>query len=363
MKKQQKREVKRAKREAKKTGQKEEKAKRKKDQQREKEARHQKQREAKTKPSTTIPVKKRKQHYVWRHYLDAWTTEGQLWCQMDGRRFQSGTNGVANSRDFYRLKEISPEDLAIVDLLVVQKSAPHLREIHHRWMLTFQSIFEMKRAYETSSKKNDEIEQRLDVTINNLEEDLHAHIEQQAIPLLKQLVDGKEIALKDPEKFAVLATFVAFQYMRTPKLMRASIEASTAVSELKFNIDAAWGLMRTMYATNIGAGIFQRHGTLRATFLESHPTVDFITSDQPTINVHARSRGPQESATDLVLYYPLSPRRALLLAFDAVATIVERRALSEAETHEYNRVLFEMSEMQIYGAREQELVSASRESQ
>src|SRR5262249_16909887 len=155
-------------------------------------------------------------------YLDAWATDGQLWCQMDGRRFRSGTNGVANLRDFYRLKEITPDDLSIVDQLVVQQSAPHLRAIHQQWIPMFQAIFEMKKVYEASGKKNKEIEERLDVAINNLEEDLHAQIEQQAVPLLKDLIDGKDVVVKDPEKFAGLAAFVAFQYMRTPKIMRAS---------------------------------------------------------------------------------------------------------------------------------------------
>jgi hypothetical protein len=65
--------------------------------------------------------------------------------------------------------------------------------------------------------------------------------EQQAIPLLEHLVNGDGVALKDPEKFAGLAAFVAFQYMRTPKIMRASIEAGTSIGKLKLNIDAAWG--------------------------------------------------------------------------------------------------------------------------
>lgn len=358
MKKQQKRDAKRAKREARKASQKEAKSSRKEAKLKAKEARHKAQREA-AQNSTAIPVKKRKQHYVWQHYMSAWANDGQLWCQMDGRRFQSGTNGVANSRDFYRLKEMTPEDLSIVDLLVVQKSAPHLRELHHGWIPLFNEIFDLKKAYEASGQKNEEIEQRLDVAVNNIEEDLHAHIEQEAIPLLKLLVDGAKQAFTDPRKFEGVAAFIAFQYMRTPKIMRASIEAAASVAALKFNVEAAWGLMRTMYATNIGAALIQRRGTLHATFLESHPNVEFITGDQPAVNLSAHGLGPQEEATELVLYFPVSPRRAVLLSFDAATITVDRRTLSESETLGYNRMLFEMSDKQVFARRQEELIAAS----
>ncbi len=357
MKKQAKRGLNRDKREARKELQQADKAKRKPTRLQEKEARHQARRAPPAIPP--IPRKKRKQHYVWQHYLSAWTRNELLWCQMEGRRFPSGTNGVAHSRDFYRLKEMTPADLRIVDQLIVQRSAPHLRELLQGYIPLFQDIFGMKNLYEASGKKNEEIENLLEVVINNTEEDLHAHIEQEALSLLALLRDGKEEPFTDPVKFSSLAAFLAFQYMRTPKIMRASIDAVASSSALMFNIDASWGLMRTMFATNIGASFTQSRGTMRATFLESHPTISFITSDQPAINVAAHNKVPEEPASELVLYYPLSPHRALLLAFDAKCTMVERRSLSAAETLDYNRLLFDMSDRQVYASREQELVDAS----
>ena len=39
-------------------------------------------------------MKKRKQHYVWEHYLQAWTIDDKIWCQMGDRRFNTSTENV-----------------------------------------------------------------------------------------------------------------------------------------------------------------------------------------------------------------------------------------------------------------------------
>lgn len=56
-------------------------------------------------------TKKHKQHYVWRHYLKAWSTKNLIWCQRDGKVFNSNLMGIGQSRDFYKLQEPSEDDL------------------------------------------------------------------------------------------------------------------------------------------------------------------------------------------------------------------------------------------------------------
>ena len=45
----------------------------------------------------------RRQHHVWRSYLEAWSTGHIIFCLRDGRIFPSNVSGVGVERDFYKL--------------------------------------------------------------------------------------------------------------------------------------------------------------------------------------------------------------------------------------------------------------------
>lgn len=53
---------------------------------------------------------KYKQHYVFQRYLSAWTTNNQLWCNRNGKKFSTGTINVAQQRDFYRIMDLNEDE-------------------------------------------------------------------------------------------------------------------------------------------------------------------------------------------------------------------------------------------------------------
>lgn len=101
-------------------------------------------------------MKKRKQHYVWEHYLKAWAVAGRVWCQRGETRFRPSTDNVANERDFYRLKEMSAFDLQVVEAMIDRMGEP-LREGARGWIPNFRGFHEIKRQYEASGQKNPEL--------------------------------------------------------------------------------------------------------------------------------------------------------------------------------------------------------------
>src|SRR6266851_4277718 len=109
--------------------------------------------------------KKRKQHYVWEHYLSAWTVSGRVWCQIGTKRFATSTENVAHERDFYRLQDMSEVDLRVIEQAIVQPARPHVRELTRRWIPMFTSLFEIRRAYITSGRHDKAIEEQLDIAI------------------------------------------------------------------------------------------------------------------------------------------------------------------------------------------------------
>ncbi|MGC4064853.1 MAG: DUF4238 domain-containing protein [Polyangiaceae bacterium] len=89
---------------------------------------------------STPPTKKRRQHYVWRHYLEAWTTEGTLWCRREGKVFEASPQNVAHERYFYRLREMSEADLEFVRTLLIRPlEQPKLRTFAEGWIRILQS--------------------------------------------------------------------------------------------------------------------------------------------------------------------------------------------------------------------------------
>ena len=149
-------------------------------------------------------MKKRKHHYVWRHYLEAWANDGRVWCSTRGKRFLSSTENIAQERDFYRLQELSADDIEWVEKLVINPMDPSLQVLVRGWVPHFRVFHDAKRAHEASGRSDPELERLLDEAINNLEEDLHAVIERKAIHLLAELKEGRTAVLQGAESASIV---------------------------------------------------------------------------------------------------------------------------------------------------------------
>lgn len=294
-----------------------------------------------------MSAKKKKQHYVWQYYLRAWTTNERLWCQREGKRFQTGTGNVAHRHDFYRLKEMSEDDIKLVEHVISQIENPALQQAARNWLPLFRTLHDVRREIKARGIRHPEMERQLDEAMNNLEENLHAHIENDSVALLQLLRQADGRVLNDYEPFGKLALFIATQYFRTPRRARRVMD-STAGLGTAINVEAAWGLLRTIYSTTFGFGIFARREMARMSFLEAPDEEQFVTGDQPVINVRAFGLDDGTLAKELELYYPLDPRRAVLINFDRSAPTVEHRRLTVEEVRQYNRMIMAESEEQVY---------------
>jgi hypothetical protein len=301
---------------------------------------------------TSVTVKKRKHHYIWEHYLSGWAIGGQVWCLRGGKSFLASTENVGHRRDFYRLKEMSAYDVEVVEQLISQMGEA-VRETARGWMPHFRLFHQFKRTWEASGRNSPELEDLLDATINDLEEDLHAGIEGGAVPGLAALRAGDASIVNHDKRFSDFGWFIATQYMRTPKMQKSAIEVFGRTIP-GFNIEAAWGLLRTIFATNMGGSFFVGRRTLRLVFLEAPAGLEFITGDQPILNTRAVDGA---APTEVELYYPLTPSRAVLMDFNRPVAATEHKALTADEIARYNGMIADASEGQIY-ARSREALSA-----
>jgi len=158
--------------------------------------------------------------------------------------------------------------------------------------------------------------------------------------------------LDEPTAFADFSRFVAAQYMRTPRLQKRNAEALKPLVP-HFNADAAWGLLRTIFANNIGAFMYVQRNKYHFTYLDSKDS-KFITGDQPMLN----NKSPPASSvppSQLEFYYPLSPELALLMSFDNNERFVSRQELTPGQVDRYNQNIAAASSDQVYAQSESTL--------
>jgi hypothetical protein len=299
-------------------------------------------------------MKKRKHHYVWEHYLRAWGK--QIWCRRsNGHCFPTSTENVAQSRDFYRLREVSDLTISFIEALIDRFPEPLVRDAARGWIPHFRLFFQLQSASVAWGMDNPEVAEELDRAINDLEEEIHTGIEGAAVPLLAALKNADVSFLDDNARAIEFTMFIAFQHLRTQH-MEKTVLRSLGCEEVPPGVDleSAWGLLRTVTATSMSFAFFSGLRGTQLSFLDSGPSTQFITADQPTVNTLA-TPGATAAPTELELYYPLSPGRALLWTFDRPPFAVHRRQLTDDETVAFNRLIAGRSGEQIYAAAEHAL--------
>jgi hypothetical protein len=168
--------------------------------------------------------------------------------------------------------------------------------------------------------------------------------------MLHALRQGDATVLEDDENFAHFAWFMATQYMRTPKRAQSAVEAVGPLAP-NFNIEAAWGLLRTIFSSNMGAALYVRRNNMRLTYLRAAQP-SFIAGDQPIVNARAADLPDGTPPTELEFYYPLTPHLAMSVAFDGRTRSVEHRSLATADIAPYNSLIASASSEQIYASTE-----------
>jgi len=298
--------------------------------------------------------KKSRHHYVWQFYLRAWTVDDRIWCQRDGRRFTNSTRNVAVERDFYRLRELSADDVAIIQG-IINLATPELRRLNQVWLDSFEALFVAKRLYEAQSVQSPEVEQAFEVALNNLDENLHASIEGRTIPHLTALRKGDTSWMERLEDFSSFAHFLCVQTFRGPG-MRTRMQA---VFEKVRGRAMDSGVLCHVFATNVGASLVGRRRSLRITLLRAPAPTEFITGDQPVINTRGLDRSGKSVPTEAEFFYPVSPRFALLISMNHPSPGRYREFLRESDVARYNLMIAAMAQQQFYATSEEALKSAA----
>ena len=297
-------------------------------------------------------MKKRRQHYVWRYYLEAWAPDDQIYCLRGGDIFKTNPINVANKRDFYRLKELNEKDLFFLSK-IIEGCPDLLKRLHQNLISMFSQVFKISRYVNSTGLSNPAFDKAMDIAINNFEEEYHTKIEHSGAKYMNMMLNNNLNFYDSDKDLITFLTFLSVQYMRTEKRQLNVIKATNCQDII--DTKKIWNILRHIFATNIAFDLFNNRKRYAITLLMNENITPFVTSDQPVINTFATLTALKEQVHDVELYYPLSPTVAMLLSKDAKYRKKHYHQLSADMVDEYNRHIVWGSHEQIFSNSEKSL--------
>lgn len=286
-----------------------------------------------------------RQHYVPRCYLDAWTdVSKKLMCvdKSNKKTFTPKVEGIANERYFYKTNVLTLQQLDFLYKMWVDDVAEPLKDALMGWL----RVFAEKDFFQTFCK-----EKGWNVAsewyLKNTEEKMFAHIEGFIPKWRNHLVTFDTSYWDDDDNKFMFILWIILQYIRTPQMQRNYLSKfeGTEFEDLGKNTQ---NVFRWLFATR-GAHNILFSKDMKIIRLENKTNENFITSDQPVINVCASYKNIGELGYyDLELYYPITPNKAILITPKDCYSPWQEIELTDLQVKQYNIALEKMSERFIF---------------
>lgn len=295
----------------------------------------------------------RRQHHVWRSYLEAWAIDQIIFCLQGDRIFPSNVSGVAVERDFHKLQALTSADIKGVRWLVGEPH-PATKRVDENFLASFGLPGWLQTNPPPHLIGDDEYETQLRYQIINAEEDWHAAIEQEMVPILAALRCRNVSVYADDKQCIPFLHFLCLQSLRT-KGVRDRIAART--TEINgFSVARCWNILRHIFAVRAGASLYLERKKRPLWLLKNNTDTQFITGDQPVINLFA-SPNREKSPELLAYYYPVSPTTAIVLDEVEHRSGYTSGPVTDEQVKTLNRCIQDASHRQVFGNSEAILIS------
>lgn len=261
--------------------------------------------------------------------------------------FRTNPVNVGVERDFYRIQPLEPGDLEFIKRLAIEPTeTSSLRKLNEGWLDQFHTIFSLISLVEHSGKVDDEIQSQIDQLLNDIEEDRLAKIEYAAINYLDHLVEGDGAFLQDGNSVMDFSVFLVYQYFRTKKIQENILNKFRSSQRTQF--ERCWPILRLIFVTNVAFSVFTRRDIERPVLLRNDTSCQFITSDQPVINTYGVHNEDTEHVDRVELYYPVSPRYAVIFSDHPVHSDTPEEGISEFRAEYFNQLVEASSYQQLF---------------
>jgi hypothetical protein len=242
----------------------------------------------------------KKQHYVRKSYLKNWTSiddKNNIWTLINNEPKKVSLKSVGQKSYFYKFEYLNPSEFQIFKWI--------LKNTIRKEVITLcQKQIEVYRGFclGTHHTPVDEIPAEIIEGSRRYFEFIHTRIEKLGDKLINE-INSDKIKNFNVDDFNDFIYYICLQYTRTNFFKNRFKEDYTIDIETRNVITKVFPLYSYIFANNL-AFIIQAKGDWNFTFLKAPKEREFITSDQPIINL---------GKEDLILYFPLSPGYALIL--------------------------------------------------
>jgi hypothetical protein len=184
--------------------------------------------------------------------------------------------------------------------------------------------------------------------LRDTEEELVSSVENLGLPWLTALREGDCSFLNDPN-CDLFFYFIAMQYLRTKAIAQSIVQSvrGSHVERFAEQLERTWPLMRQIHSVDVAANLFRTRSSYDLVFLDNESDIDFITGDQPIVNIHAIRRN--EIPDKFELYYPLTPRRAMLWSKTFSGQHGLRIRVGDAIVQHHNKMMAAAAHEMIFG--------------
>ncbi len=252
-----------------------------------------------------------KQHYVWREYLRNFCFKNDTTYSLINKMKIVPNNlmNVAQERYFYKLHDISREEYIFLNdfLNIFIEDNNELKEYLLTVLTSYLTIFLKNTINDEKLKKDFE---------KNMQNDFFERHMTENESLGEKLINAKELSeikecFSTKNQFKTIL-FLSIQLVRTKKQKKKFIEQ---FKNHKINIEKIWFFI-SFSIGNILASNIIRIRKVKVTLLINQSDIEFITSDQPVINLRDEL-DKNNSAKYFELYLPISPTKAIIMDFES----------------------------------------------
>ncbi len=295
----------------------------------------------------------RRQHHVWRSYLEAWATDCKIWCLQEGRIFNANVSRVAVERDFYKLHPLTDADIHALRVICDSRLRP-MKELVEDFIYTLGIAGRLKAASPFAS--NPTVDAQLDCYIITAEEKLHARYEDGIKPVF-DAIRRKDLSFyDDPALYAKFTHFLCLQNLRTngvrERFLAAERERPSGFGN-DFSAERCWPILAHFMAASAGATLLRERKKRPLLLLESELATPFITGDQPVVNLLGGAPGVAPQL--LAFYYPVSPQLAVILDEMDERTGFQRGRVSVEQAKALNEEIKRAAYRQIFASSQRSL--------
>ena len=176
-------------------------------------------------------------HHTPRQYLLPWADADEriAWYGY-GKVDRSGLTVVGGENDFYKLKELTVQDIDCIKLFIDGLSEVG-RKGHKRFWKSISCLHGSRGIWKSGASKNPTAMKLLDLVISNLNENYHAAIEKDFWPYLEAIKNRDFSFYEDPIAASGFFYGLYVQYMRTKAV---KVRARQKVNVLFEDIERVW---------------------------------------------------------------------------------------------------------------------------